>query len=130
MAGKHFTELIGIMKKLLSEKGCPWDREQTPKTLLKYMYEEADEVAHAVKTGDWHGVKEELGDLLLQIVFQAELADRKKRFNIDDVIKTLNAKLKRRHPHVFGKCKTKTAKEVLTQWHKIKKKEKKLRKKN
>lgn len=124
MSKKPFERLTVIMKKLLSDKGCPWDREQTAETLLKYMYEEADEVAHAVKACDWEGVKEELGDLLLQIVFQCELAGRKGLFDINDVIKTLNAKLVRRHPHVFAKSKAKTSKEVLAQWHKIKLQEK------
>jgi MazG family protein len=124
MSGKSFSKLISIMKKLLSDKGCPWDKEQTPQSLLKYMYEEAAEVEHAIKARDWQGVKEELGDLMLQIVFQAELANRKKLFDIDDVIKTLNAKLIRRHPHVFGSSKVKTPRQVLAQWHKVKKREK------
>jgi MazG family protein len=122
---KPFEKLTGIMEKLLSDKGCPWDREQTPKSLLKYMYEEADEVAHAVKAGDWQGVKEELGDLLLQVIFQSELTSRKGLFDINDVIRSLNKKLISRHPHVFASSKAKTPKQVLVQWHKIKKREKK-----
>jgi tetrapyrrole methylase family protein/MazG family protein len=121
---KPFDNLTAIMKKLLSDKGCPWDREQTPKSLLKYMYEEADEVSHAIKSSDWDGVKEELGDLLLQVIFQAELANRNGRFDINDVINTLNKKLIRRHPHIFGNSKAKTSKQVVCQWNKIKKQEK------
>jgi len=128
MNKKPFEKLTDIMKKLLSEKGCPWDKEQTPEGLLKYMYEEADEVSHAVKARDWEGVKEELGDLLMQIIFQSELARRKGRFDINGVIKNLNDKLIRRHPHVFGKSKAKTSKQVLAQWQKIKSKEKRSKK--
>ena len=125
MAEKSFKQLISTMKKLLSDKGCAWDREQTPETLLKYMYEEADEVSHAVKAGDWQGVKEELGDLLLQIVFQAELANRSGHFDIKDVVDGLNEKLVRRHPHVFAGSKAKTPEEIMAQWQRIKSEEKK-----
>ena len=112
------------MKKLLGPGGCPWDKKQTHGSLIKYIYEEAGEIKQAVKNKNWENLKEELGDLLLQVVFHAELARLNKKFDINDVLKSINAKLIRRHPHVFGKKKLKTAKQVLKQWNEIKKSEK------
>lgn len=121
---RRFEDLIRIMDILLGEKGCPWDREQTHKTLIKYLQEEAGEVADAVRKKDWENLKEELGDVLLQVVFHSALAARAGRFGISDVIKHINSKLVRRHPHVFGDKSFATPAEVLVEWNKIKKAEK------
>ncbi|OGR76223.1 MAG: nucleotide pyrophosphohydrolase [Elusimicrobia bacterium GWC2_64_44] len=113
------------MKVLLNPGGCPWDRRQTHATLLKYLREEAGEVSQAVRRKDWHNLREELGDVLLQVVFHSELARRAGRFSLADVIKTVNSKMVRRHPHVFGAgAKLDTPAQVLRQWKIIKKAEK------
>ncbi|HAF96094.1 MAG TPA: nucleotide pyrophosphohydrolase [Elusimicrobia bacterium] len=116
--------LARIMDALLAPGGCPWDRKQTHRTLLKYLHEEALEVAQAVKKNDWENLREELGDVLLQVVFHSALAEREGRFKLSDVIRTVNAKLVRRHPHVFGGKRLSTSAQVLVQWRKIKKAEK------
>lgn len=90
------------MARLRSPKGCPWDRKQTHQTLLKYLYEEADEFKRSVRKKDYANMEEELGDLLLQVLFHARIAQEKGRFSMDDVVKTLIRKLTLRHPHVFG----------------------------
>ena len=113
-----------IMKMLLAPGGCPWDRRQTHSTLLKYLREEAGEVSRAVRKKDWANLKEELGDVLLQVVFHSALARRDGRFGLGDVIRTINAKMVRRHPHVFGGGKLSTPAQVLRQWKIIKKAEK------
>lgn len=97
-----FTELLQVMARLRSKRGCPWDRKQTHKSLLKYLYEEAAEFKTSVRKKDYANMEEELGDLLLQVVFHAQIAKEKGRFSIDQVIKTLIRKLTLRHPHVFG----------------------------
>lgn len=97
-----FKKLVKVMEKLRSPKGCPWDRKQTHASLLKYLYEEADEFKASIRKGDIENMEEELGDLLLQVVFHAQLAKEKGRFTIEDVVKTLIRKLTLRHPHVFG----------------------------
>ena len=117
-------DLVIIMNELLGKNGCPWDKEQDHKSLIKYLHEEAGEVEEAIKKSDWENLKEELGDIILQVVFHSALAEKKGRFNIDDVIKSINAKLIRRHPHVFGGKKFKTSAQVLVSWNKIKKDEK------
>lgn len=115
-----------IMKTLLAPGGCPWDRRQTHSTLVKYLHEEASEVGRAVRKKDWANLKEELGDVLLQVVFHSALARRDGRFGLGDVIKSINAKMVRRHPHVFagGSEKFYTPAQVLRQWKLIKKAEK------
>jgi len=113
------------MGRLLGKGGCPWDREQTHRTLLKYLREETGEVAAAVRKKDWKNLEEELGDVLLQVVFHSALAKKAGRFDIGDVISGINAKLVRRHPHVFGGAPLSTPEEVLAQWDRIKRKEKK-----
>ena len=123
-AAESFRKLEAVMRKLLSPEGCPWDKAQTHASLLKHLYEEADEAAGAVRKKDWHNLKEELGDILLQVVFHAELARRKRRFDLAGVVDGITKKLVRRHPHVFGGKKLSTPKEVLIQWEKIKKEEK------
>jgi tetrapyrrole methylase family protein/MazG family protein len=112
------------MARLRRPGGCPWDREQTPETLKPYLIEEAYEVLEALEAGDPRALKEELGDLLLQIVFHAEIAAEAGEFTINDVVQGLIDKLVRRHPHVFGNLKVKDANEVVQNWSRIKAREK------
>ncbi len=120
MAKDEFKKLVSIVAKLRSPKGCPWDLEQTPKTLKPYMVEEVYEAIEAIDQNDDKKLCEELGDMLLHIVMQAQFASEKKKFKIDDVIRSINDKMIRRHPHVFGKKRVKTAEQVLQRWEKIK----------
>ena len=122
--GTTLDRLVGVMRRLLGPDGCPWDREQSLETLRKYVLEEACEVIDAIDAGDRQGLREELGDLLLQVVFQAELARREGSFAIDDVVAGIVDKLVHRHPHVFGDVSAKDADEVLRNWEKLKAKEK------
>jgi len=119
-----FARLVEIMATLRSPTGCPWDREQTPDTLKPYLIEETYEVLEALEARDWHAFKEELGDLLLQIVFHSQLMAETGVFTIDDVAQAIADKLVRRHPHVFGDVKVKDADEVVQNWVKIKAAEK------
>lgn len=132
--GKELAErsdlpaLEEIMRILLSPQGCPWDRKQTHESLMKYMREETEEAAQAVANKDWDNLKEELGDCLLQIVFHAEMARLEGHFTLADVIKGINAKMIRRHPHIFGEKKAGSPEEVLKIWAEAKKKEKEKKK--
>ncbi|MAM64028.1 MAG: nucleoside triphosphate pyrophosphohydrolase [Candidatus Marinimicrobia bacterium] len=101
--GDQFEELINIVHRLKGPDGCPWDKEQTSESLISYMLEETYEVIEAIDEKDWEGLKEELGDLMLHIVFQASIADDNGLFNISESLKNINEKLVRRHPHVFDK---------------------------
>ena len=121
---EKFLELVDIFKKLRGKNGCAWDKKQTNKTLMKYLFEESEELKQAVRKNDIENIKEELGDVLLQVIFHAQIAKENKWFDIYDVIDVLNKKLIRRHPHVFGKSKAKTPREITIQWNNIKKKEK------
>ncbi len=123
--GTTLARLVLVMRRLLAPDGCPWDREQSYETLRKYVLEEACEVIDAIDSGDRSALREELGDLILQVVFQAELARRDGAFAIDDVIAGIVDKLVTRHPHVFGDIDAKTADEVLRNWEKQKALEKK-----
>jgi MazG family protein len=124
-AGTTLARLVGAMRRLLGPGGCPWDREQTYKTLRKYVLEEACEVIDAIDSGDRSAMREELGDLLLQVVFQAELARSEGSFAIDDVIEGIVNKLVTRHPHVFGHLGAAAdADEALRNWEKLKAQEK------
>lgn len=118
------NELIEIMAKLRSPEGCPWDREQDHMTLRFHAVEEVYELMDAIESGDDHEMVEELGDLLLQVVFHCQLAQERGAFDFDKVAKTISEKLIRRHPHVFGDSDAKTVDEVWAQWDKIKKAEK------
>lgn len=118
-----FTELKEIFKTLHGPQGCLWDKKQTHKSLLPYLKEESQEFIDAVKKNNILHMKEELGDVLLQVMFHAEIAVKENKFDIEDVIETLIDKLKRRHPHVFGDVKVKSAKEIIKNWNKIKSKE-------
>ncbi len=121
--GERLPELVQIMRRLLSPDGCPWDREQTLETLRPYVIEEAHEVVDAIDRKDMPNLREELGDLLLQIVFQSELAGA--HFGIDDVVGAICDKMIRRHPHVFGDETAKDSAAVLARWETLKAKEKK-----
>ena len=122
--GATLARLVGLMRRLLAPDGCPWDREQSFASLRKYVHEEACEVIDAIDSGERAALREELGDLLLQVVFQAELARREGSFAIDDVVAGIVDKLVKRHPHVFGHLDAKTADEVLRNWEKLKAQEK------
>jgi tetrapyrrole methylase family protein/MazG family protein len=117
----EFAKLVRIMKKLRHpRRGCPWDLAQTPESLKEYILEEAHELIEAIDSGQSAEIKEELGDLLLQIVFLAQLAEEKEQFSVRDVIATISEKLVRRHPHIFGRVKVNGADEVKANWEKIK----------
>ena len=118
--GRNLPDLVGLMQRLLAPTGCPWDREQTLESLLPYLVEETYEVVDALQSGDVRDHVEELGDLLLQIVFQAELRHAEGAFGIDDVVRGIVAKLVRRHPHVFGEAQAETSQAVLANWAKLK----------
>jgi uncharacterized protein YabN with tetrapyrrole methylase and pyrophosphatase domain len=118
------NDLIDIMARLRSPTGCPWDREQDHMTLRFHAVEEVYELIDAIESGDDHEMMEELGDLLLQVVFHCQLARERGAFNFDDVARNISDKLIRRHPHVFGDSDVKTVDEVWAQWDKIKKAEK------
>lgn len=119
-----FAGLVQIMSVLRAPDGCPWDREQTHQSLLKYLLEESVEVVDAVRSRDDANLAEELGDVLLQVVFHAQLAAEQGRFTIDDVVRSISDKMVRRHPHVFGDAVAPTAADVKAQWEVIKAEEK------
>lgn len=116
-------KLLQIMAKLRAPDGCPWDREQTSESLKPMLVEEAFEVLHAIDSGDPAEIRDELGDLLLQVVFHSQLASEQGQFAMQDVIDSICTKIIRRHPHVFGEVKADTSGEVLKNWDRIKKEE-------
>ncbi len=118
---RHILDnLIHIMKRLRSENGCPWDKEQTHDSIKRYILEEAYELIEAIDENDTHKMKDELGDILFQVIFHCQLASENKSFTIEDVIKNAEEKMIRRHPHVFSDKKLSTPDEVIDQWDKIK----------
>ena len=117
-------DLLRVMAKLRSPKGCPWDREQDHMTLRWHAVEEVYELLDAIEARDDHELEEELGDLLLQVVFHCQLAKERGAFNFDKVARRITEKLVRRHPHVFGTTKVKDVDEVWANWEKIKRAEK------
>jgi len=119
-----FADLLKIMDRLRDPGGCPWDREQTYATLRNYLLEECYEVVEALDAGDRTGLREELGDLLFQIVFLSRLAKEEGAFTAEDVARGIAEKMVRRHPHVFGEERADTSEEVLRNWEEIKRKEK------
>lgn len=119
-----FTPFTEIMRRLREPGGCPWDREQTPESLRKHILEEAYEVIEAIDTGDKELLCEELGDLLLQIVFQARIAEETGSFSMQDVIDGISEKMIRRHPHIFGDVEASDAAAVMVEWEALKRKEK------
>lgn len=122
---RPFYELVDIFARLRAPGGCPWDRVQTPKTLKPYLLEEAYEVLEAIDENDPVKMKEELGDLLGQIIFHSQMAAEKKLFDIDQVVQGHAEKMRRRHPHVFAQGRARNAREVLMNWEEIKCQEKK-----
>ena len=120
---RRFEDLVALQQKLLSPQGCPWDREQTHDTLRTFLLEETYEVLEALDSGDSSKFCDELGDLLLQIVFHANLAQTAGRFEIGDVIESIYTKMVRRHPHVFANDTADTAAAVLKNWEHLKKEE-------
>jgi MazG family protein len=118
--GQSLTRLVELMQTLLGPNGCPWDREQTLQTLRQYVIEEAHEVADAIDRGSPELLREELGDLLLQVVFQAALTEREGWFDIDGVVDAICDKLVRRHPWVFGDEKVEDASGAINSWEAIK----------
>src|SRR5436305_1431374 len=118
------NDLLAVMAKLRSPRGCPWDREQDHNTLCSHAIEEVYELIDAIESGDDHEMAEELGDLLLQIVFHAQIAKERGAFDFEQVARHITDKLIRRHPHVFGNLKVKDVDEVWANWEKIKHAEK------
>ena len=121
---KNFIELLEIVEKLRGPDGCPWDKEQTHASLLPYFLEEAYEVIESVEDEDWNTFKEELGDVMLHVALQSQIAMEDKKFNIIDTLKTVNKKLVRRHPHVFGNKDKDAAFKTKQNWELTKHKEK------
>jgi MazG family protein len=119
-AGKWFEKLMALQARLRGPNGCPWDREQSHESLRKFLIEETYEVLDAMESGDPRKFRGELGDLLLQVVFHAILAEESGRFTISDVIESVHTKMVRRHPHVFGSTKAGTSAAVLKNWEQIK----------
>jgi MazG family protein len=124
-AGEKFQQLVELMSRLRGVNGCPWDREQTFDTIKPYTLEETYEVLDAIDRREWNEVAEELGDLLLQVVFYAQMAEEQKLFAIGDSLDAINQKLIRRHPHVFGDESAESAGDVKRIWGEIKAAEKK-----
>lgn len=124
MKQDEMDRLLEIMAHLRGPGGCPWDREQTPRSLRTYVIEEAFELAEAIDGGDWESLREELGDLLLQVVFLSRIAEEQERFCFTDVVSGLCEKLVRRHPHVFGTASAEDSEAVWKQWEEIKLQEK------
>lgn len=122
--GENLPRLVEVMQRLLAPDGCPWDREQTLDTLKPYVIEEAHEVVEAIESGDPNALRDELGDLLLQVVFQAELARAQGWFGPNDVVDAICEKLVRRHPHVFADVSVEGSEEVVKNWEQIKRAEK------
>ncbi|MDH7602871.1 MAG: MazG nucleotide pyrophosphohydrolase domain-containing protein, partial [Armatimonadota bacterium] len=102
LVGEEFAALVETVKRLRSPEGCPWDRQQTHESLKRYVIEETYEFVEAVDSGDEERMKDELGDLLLQVILHAQIASERGQFGIADVCRTIREKLQRRHPHVFG----------------------------
>ena len=128
MGYENLDKLIETVRILRSPQGCEWDRAQTHKSLRPNMLEEAYEAVDAMDTGDMKHLKEELGDVLLQVLLHAQIANDEGVFNLDDVAKGLNEKLIHRHPHVFGNTKVNSTQDIIDNWDKLKKEEKPHRK--
>jgi len=122
-SAEALDELLAIQKRLLAPGGCPWDREQTHASLVRFLIEETYEVIEAINEGDMYKLREELGDLLLQIVFHAALAEEAGHFDFADLTRSVSKKMVDRHPHVFGSMQLQTSEDVLDNWEDFKKKE-------
>ncbi len=118
-----FDKCLGIIRRLRSEDGCPWDNEQTFDTLRKYFLEEVYEALDAMDRRSFDELKEELGDVIWEVLFVARIAEQEGRFNVEDIFQVLGEKMVRRHPHIFGPSEQLSSEEVWTQWDKIKKDE-------
>jgi len=125
--GERFERAVSIMARLRGPGGCPWDREQTFDSIKPYTLEETYEVLEAIDNRDWDELSSELGDLLLQVLFYAQMAHEENSFSIDQVLDRLSQKLVDRHPHVFGDVKAETSSDVLRNWEALKAEEKKKR---
>jgi len=125
-AGEWFGKLVAVQARLRAPEGCPWDREQTHDSLRTYLIEEAYEVLDALESGNDAKFAEEMGDLLLQIVFHSQIAREEDRFTVADVIREIHDKMIRRHPHVFGETRAKDSAEVLRNWEQIKAEERRV----
>jgi tetrapyrrole methylase family protein/MazG family protein len=121
---REFEGLIKVVEFLRGPDGCPWDKEQTHETLTRFAIEEAHELADAIDSGDVNEIRDELGDVLLQVILHSEIARQEGRFNIYDVVQTISEKMVRRHPHVFGDVVAETSAAVLKNWAEIKAAEK------
>ena len=122
--GQRLLDLIRVMQRLRGPDGCPWDREQTHRSLARHLLEETHEALDAIDSGDHERLREELGDLLLQVVFHSEMARQEGTFDIDDVAEAITDKLIRRHPHVFAEARVDSSDQVLLNWERIKQEEK------
>jgi MazG family protein len=118
--GRRVLDLVKVMARLRGPGGCPWDREQTHETLARHLLEEAHELLEAIDVGDADAIRDELGDLLLQVVFHAQISSDEGRWDVDDVARRLVEKLVHRHPHVFGDVEVSGSDEVLTNWEQLK----------
>lgn len=127
MSKSEFEKLIDIMSALRGEEGCPWDKEQTRESLKPFLVEETYEVLEAIDEGNPERIKEELGDLLFQIIFHCRIAEERKEFDLSDVVRKISEKMIGRHPHVFGEATYETSEEVLKQWEEKKREEGKSR---
>ncbi len=127
MTDTQFPKLVELMARLRGPGGCPWDREQTYDTIKPFLLEETYEVLDAIDNRDWDELAGELGDLMLQVVFFAQMASEDRRFNIEDVIERIHTKMVRRHPHVFGDAQAATSADVLRKWEVLKAEEKRKR---
>lgn len=126
-AGEWFEKLVAVQARLRAPSGCPWDREQTHQSLRTFLIEEAYEVLEALDSRDDSKFAEEMGDLLLQIIFHSQIAREERRFTVCDVIREIHDKMIRRHPHVFGKTSAKDSAEVLKNWEHLKAEERRLK---
>ncbi|MFP4497248.1 MAG: nucleoside triphosphate pyrophosphohydrolase [Vulcanimicrobiota bacterium] len=122
--GEKFIELVEIMARLRGEQGCPWDKKQNHRSLMPYLIEETYEVLESIEDEKPGELAEELGDLMLQIVFHSEIGRQADEFNICDVLDSINQKLIRRHPHIFGNVEVENAEDVVRNWEEIKLREK------
>jgi MazG family protein len=121
---ESFLQLVALVERLRSEQGCPWDRQQTPTSLIPYLLEETYEVIESIEAGDHQALKEELGDVLLHIVFQSRIAEEQQQFTLAESAQTVVEKLIRRHPHVFGDARVQDTAEVRQRWEAAKQREK------
>jgi len=124
-----FTELKNVFRALHGPKGCLCDKKQTHKSILPQLKEEVDEFILATRENDYQHMQEELGDILLHVMFHSQIASKAGNFEVEHVIEGLISKLKRRHPHVFGKTKVKNTRQIISNWNKIKLQEKRNAKK-